>query len=129
MLDNRTSGHANGERNGLEKDNAVHIQINTDGNIEGREELATHVKEVVESALSRFRDRITRVEVHLSDQNGDKSGQDDKRCMMEARLERRQPTAVTHQAATLDDAVNGAADKLKRSVEDTLERLKDARRT
>jgi ribosome-associated translation inhibitor RaiA len=79
-------------------------------------------------ALSRFSDRITRVEVHLSDQNSDKSGQDDKRCMMEARIEGRQPTAVTHQAATLDDAVDGAADKLKRSIESTLERLEDAQR-
>ncbi len=107
----------------------MHIQINTDSNIDGTEELATHVKGVVESALSRFSDRITRVEVHLSDQNSDKGGQDDKRCMMEARLEGRQPTAVTHLAASLDDAVDGAADKLKRSIESTLERLKDARKT
>lgn len=107
----------------------MHIQINTDSNIEGTEALAAHVKGVVESTLSRLSDRITRVEVHLSDQNSDKSGQDDKRCMMEARLEGRQPTAVTHQAATLDDAVDGAADKLKRSLESTLERLTDIRRT
>jgi ribosome-associated translation inhibitor RaiA len=84
---------------------------------------------VVESVLSRFSDRITRIEVHLSDQNGDKSGQDDKRCMLEARLEGRPPTVVTHQAASLDESVDGAADKLKRSLESTLERLKDARRT
>ena len=103
----------------------MHIQINTDSNIEGREELASHVKGVVESALSRFSDRITRVEVHLSDQNSDKSGQDDKRCMMEARIEGRQPTAVTHEAATLDQAVDGAADKLKSSLESTFERLRD----
>jgi ribosomal subunit interface protein len=107
----------------------MHIQINTDSNIAGREELATHVKSVVERVLSRFRERITRVEVHLSDQNSDKSGQDDKRCMMEARLEGRQPTAVTHQADSLSAAVDGAADKLKRSLESTLERLKDDRRT
>lgn len=107
----------------------MHIQINTDSNIEGREGLASHVKGVVEGALSRFSDRITRVEVHLSDQNSDKSGQDDKRCMMEARLEGRQPTAVTHQAASLGDAVDGAANKLKRSLESTLARLKGDRRT
>ncbi|MEO8261542.1 MAG: HPF/RaiA family ribosome-associated protein [Pseudolysinimonas sp.] len=107
----------------------MHIQINTDSNIEGTEALAAQVKGVVESTLSRFSDRITRIEVHLSDQNSDKSGQDDKRCMMEARLEGRQPTAVTHQAATLDDAVDGAADKLKRSLESTLGRLNDDRRT
>lgn len=107
----------------------MHIQINTDSNIEGREDFAIHVKAVVESALSRLSDRITRVEVHLSDQNSDKSGQDDKRCMMEARLEGRQPTAVTHQAASLDDAVDGAADKLKRSLESTLGRVKNVRKT
>jgi ribosome-associated translation inhibitor RaiA len=107
----------------------MHIQINTDSNIAGREDLAIQVKGVVESVLSRFSDRITRVEVHLSDQNSDKSGQDDKRCMMEARLEGRQPTAVTHQAASVNDAVDGAADKLKRSLESTLERLQDDRRT
>jgi hypothetical protein len=48
---------------------------------------------------------------------------------MEARLEGRQPTAVTHEAESLDDAVSGAADKLKRVIESTLGRLKDAQRT
>lgn len=107
----------------------MHIQINTDSNIAGREELAVQVKGVVESVLTRFSDRITRVEVHLSDQNSDKSGQDDKRCVMEARLEGRQPTAVTHQAASLGEAVAGASEKLKRTLESTLGRLKETRRT
>jgi len=103
----------------------MQIQVNTDHNIEGREKLTAHVASVVESALSRFKDRITRVEVHLSDQNGDKSGLGDKRCMMEARLEGRQPTAVTHDAATLDQAVDGAADRIERLIESTLGRLQD----
>lgn len=105
----------------------MHIQINTDHNIEGREALAAHVTGVVENALSRFSERITRVEVHISDQKSDKSGQNDKQCTMEARLEGRQPTAVTHHAANVNDAVHGAANKLKRMVESTLERLKEAR--
>jgi ribosome-associated translation inhibitor RaiA len=82
----------------------------------GREERAEHVTGVVEDALSRFSDRITRVEVHLSDQTGPKHGQLDKRCMMEVRLRGRQPTVVTHQAKTLDQAIDGAADKLQRSL-------------
>ncbi len=100
----------------------MQIQINTDSSIEGSEELTAQVKGAVEKALDRFSDRVTRVEVHLSDVNSDKSGEDDKRCMMEVRLEGRQPTAVTHQAPTLDQAVAGAAGKLKRSVEHTLDR-------
>ena len=104
----------------------MQIQINTDRNIEGREALAARVSGVVESTLSRFSNHITRVEVHLSDENSDKKGGNDHmRCLMEARLEGRQPVAVTHQAATLDQAVDGAADKLIRLIESTLGRLRD----
>jgi ribosome-associated translation inhibitor RaiA len=103
----------------------MQIQIHTDSNIEGGENLIARFSSVVEGALERFSDRITRVEIHLSDQNGDKSGQDDKRCMMEARLEGRQPITVTHQAASLDQAVDGAAHKLTRLIEGTLGRAHD----
>lgn len=95
----------------------MQIQINTDHNIDGHDGLAEHVRGVVEDSLSRFSTHITRVEVHLSDQNAAKSGPDDKRCMMEARLEHHSPTAVTHQAASVHEAVHGAADKLKRAVD------------
>jgi len=50
----------------------MQVQINTDHNIEGREALAAYVSGVVEAALSRISDHITRVEVHLSDENSDK---------------------------------------------------------
>lgn len=103
----------------------MQVQINTGHNIDGREALAAHVRGVVESVLDRVSDRITRVEVHLSDENGVKHGQDDQRCMMEARLAGRPPTAVTHHAATLDLAVDGAAAKLLSSIEHTLGRLDD----
>ncbi len=107
----------------------MHIQLHTDGNIEGHEELATQVSGVVESALKRFSEHIARVEVHLSDENSDKKGgNDDMRCVMEARLEGRRPIAVTHQAATLDQTVDGAADKLTRLIESTLGRLRDQKR-
>jgi ribosome-associated translation inhibitor RaiA len=108
------------------------IQINTDHNIEGHEALATKVRGVIENGLSRFSDDITRVEVHLSDENSDKKdGYDNMRCMLEARLEGLQPIAVTHQATTLDEAVDGAADKLTNLIETTLGRLQhqESRRT
>jgi ribosome-associated translation inhibitor RaiA len=107
----------------------MQIQVNTGHNIEGHKALAAQVSGVVESALRRFSDRITRVEVHLSDENSDKKvGHDAMRCMMEARLEGRQPIAVTYQAASLDEAVDGAADKLTRMIESTLGRLRDQER-
>ena len=107
----------------------MQVQINTDRNIEGHEALATQVSGVVESALSQFSDSITRVEVHLSDENSDKKGGNaNMRCVMEARIEGRQPVAVTHQAATVDQAVDGAADKLTRMIESTLGQLRDEKR-
>ena len=105
----------------------MQIQINTDSNIEGNEKFAEQVKSVVESKLSHFSEQITRVEVHLSDENSHKSGQDDKRCMLEARLKGRQPIAVTHQASTLDQAVDGAANMIKKAIESDLGRLHDHR--
>jgi ribosome-associated translation inhibitor RaiA len=108
----------------------MQIQINTDRHIEGHEALAAQVSGVVESALSRISDSITRVEVHLSDENSaKKGGNDDIRCVMEARLEGRQPSAVTHQAATVDQAVDGAAEKLLRMIESTLGQLRDQKRS
>lgn len=103
----------------------MQIQINTDHNIEGHEALAAHVSGVVENAVGRFSDHVTRVEVHLTDEVGHKSGQDDKRCVMEARLKGRQPIAVTHHAESMHQAVDAAADKLTRLVESTIERLRD----
>ena len=104
------------------------IQINIDRNIEGHEALSAQVSGAVQSALSQISEHITRVEVHLSDENSNKkAGHDDMRCVMEARVEGRQPIAVTHRAATLDQAVDGAAEKLTRLIDITLGRQRDQR--
>ena len=105
----------------------MQIQVYTDHTTDGRQAVIDHVQGVVEDAVSHFSDHITRVEVHLSDENGTKAGSDDKRCMMEARVEKRHPIAVTHHAATMDEAINGAAGKLKRSLSHDLERLHEQR--
>ncbi|MDQ6675483.1 MAG: HPF/RaiA family ribosome-associated protein [Chloroflexota bacterium] len=108
----------------------MHIQINTDGNIEGNEEMAARVSDVVEHALAHVADHITRVEVHLSDENSDKKGGNrDIRCLLEARLEgRHRPIAVTHQAATSEQAVDGASDKLVSSINTILGRQRTEER-
>lgn len=100
------------------------IQINTDTNIEGDDAFAQQVEAVVRNTLDRLSEHITRVAIHLSDENSDKKvGTEDKRCLMEARLASRQPISVSHQAATLEQAVDGAVEKLKRSLDSTLRRL------
>ena len=103
----------------------MQIKINTDHNIQGREALAARLSGVVENALDRVAERITRVEVHLSIESGGKSGQSDKRCVMEARLEGFQPVVVAEQSGTIDQAVVGASGKMLRAIDNTLGRVRD----
>ena len=101
------------------------IQINTDKNIKGSEALSFKLTELISGELDRFSSHITRVEVHLSDENSHKSGVNDKRCVLEARLEKRKPIAVTSQADTVELAVDSAVEKLKNSLTTIISRLKD----
>ena len=102
----------------------MHIQINTDSNIEGDNALAQRVETTVRETLDHFSKQITRVEVHLRDENGgSKSGTEDKRCLLEVRLVDHRPIAVSHHGSTLEQAVDGAARKMKRSLVSTLGRL------
>ena len=100
------------------------IQMNTDNIIEGDTELVQQIKAEVGNSLERFSEHITRVEIHLSDENSkNKSGADDKRCLLEARLAGLQQIVVSHQAATVDEAIDGAIGKLIRTIDSTLGQL------
>lgn len=102
----------------------MQVIVNTDNHIVGRESLAQWVEGEVEDALERFGDQLTRVEVHLNDTNSPaKSGGDDKRCLLEARLAGLQPVAVTNHAASLREAVAGALDKMEKSLDRKLGRI------
>ena len=106
----------------------MQIQINTGESVEGREALFRHTEAVVKDALGRFSDHVTRVEVHMSDVNGQKVGDNDKRVLMEARIAGRQPIAVTDQAGSLHQAIDGATQKMKRSLDGAFGKLADKRR-
>lgn len=95
----------------------MQIQINSDNSVAVDSPLSRLVESTVSNVLKRFEDRITRVEVHLSDVNADKFGIQDKRCLIEARPAGQGPLAVTNQAANLEEAVGGAARKLKRLLD------------
>jgi hypothetical protein len=91
----------------------MHIQINTDKNISGNEAMTQSVKKILDHVLARFAGQITRLEVHLSDENSaSKSGMIDKRCLLEARLAGRDPVSVSDLALTIDQAVTGTAHKM-----------------
>lgn len=101
----------------------MQIHVNTDRHIQGGEDLHTRVQTMVEDAVSHMKDRITRIEVHLSDENSAKGGDNDKRCMLEARLAGMQPIAVTHQAESLVLAIDGATEKLQHALETAIGKL------
>jgi len=101
----------------------MHVQVYSDSNAGAHEEFAQRVTGTIESALSRFGDQITRVEVHLTDVNAGKGGTDDKRCTMEARLAGMHPIAVSHQAGTVLHAIDGATAKLERALDSAVGKL------
>jgi hypothetical protein len=100
------------------------IQFNTDNSIAGSERQNAYFSTTISEALSRFSNYITRLEVHITDENGHKESKNDQRCMIEARLEGMQPIAVTNHADTIEHAVKGATDKLKASLDTVIGRLK-----
>lgn len=104
----------------------MQIQINSDRNIQADARLAEFVRDTLKSKLERFSDHITRIEVHLSDENSTaKQDGNDKRCLLEARLQGMDPMAVTEHAAVVGQAVTGAADKLQRKLSSVIGKLRD----
>jgi ribosome-associated translation inhibitor RaiA len=99
------------------------IQFNTDKTIDGEERLEDYFTTMIADSLERFDSNITRIEVHLSDQNGQKEGQEDIQCVLEARMEGRKPLAVTCKAETTEQAVSGAIDKLIAHLETVLGKM------
>lgn len=104
------------------------IQINTDATLTGHEDRREAIKDLVTNALAHFSDRISRVEVHLSDEDGRGHAKNDVRCVMEVRIAGRNPEAVTNHASVLLDAVDGAAEKLRHALEHSLGREQQHRR-
>lgn len=99
------------------------IQFNTDKNITGSDSFTAPYIAQIESELSRFSDHITRIEVHLSDENGHKDGPNTKRCVLEARVEHLQPIAVTNLSNSFGQAIGGALDKLVASLDTRIGKL------
>lgn len=100
------------------------IQFNTDKTISGHENNEVYFTSLITDKLNRFDSYITRIEMHLSDENGKKEGPNDIQCVLEARMEGREPFAVTCQADTSKKAVSGAIDKLKTYLDTTIGKLK-----
>ncbi len=100
------------------------ILVNTDNHIEGKEELNTYINTLFNEKLARFDAHLTRIEVHLSDENAGKAGSDDKNCNIEARLEGYDPIFVSAKSDQTSLAIHDALHKIKRAIEHQLDKVK-----
>lgn len=98
------------------------IQFNSAHNIQANEKLKAPIIALLSEKLNRFSQHITRLDVHLSDENGHKEGINDKRCLLEAHLDGMQPLVAKNDGHTYAHAAEGAIDKLKSSLHSTLGR-------
>jgi ribosome-associated translation inhibitor RaiA len=114
-------------RNPFREEITMQIQIDTGKGIGNKEALARWADTELTEKLSRFRDDITRVEVYLTDNKGDKGGANDLHCSMQARLGLHQLITVNHHGTTQDEAFRGALAKLLGSLESATGRLKKHR--
>jgi ribosomal subunit interface protein len=92
------------------------IQVNTDRNIESTENMETYVTEKIESGFTHFAEKITRVEVHITDQNAEKGGVDDIQCKIEARVQGLQPVLVESKNDTMHKALSDAINKMQAAL-------------
>ncbi|WP_150303626.1 HPF/RaiA family ribosome-associated protein [Pseudomonas saliphila] len=105
----------------------MQVQVNSN-HIEGSVQLQEWVGSAVVEQLERFEDLLTRIEIHVSDENAHKGGGQDKRCQIEFRPKGHQSMSVSHKAESLHLAVEGAATKARHALEHLTGKL-DARPT
>ncbi|MFT5641069.1 MAG: hypothetical protein ACI9DJ_002989 [Algoriphagus sp.] len=89
-------------------------QINTHKSADRDQRQQAYFSTIIAEALKKFQSHITRIEVHLSDQNGIKEGLNNILCLLEARLEGMQPMAVSCQVDTIDKSENSLETTLGR---------------
>lgn len=94
-------------------------------NIPENEEMRESLKSSIANAFDRFSKRLTRIEVRISDENGDKNSADDKKCVLEVRPRGMQPIVVTSHGDTVENAVDEAIDKMKASLNTEMGRLQN----
>jgi len=101
------------------------IQLNTDKNIKNTLKFESFVSEKLNGSFKRFANKITRIEVHITDQNADKKSTDDIQCRLEARLEGLKPIVVASKNSSKEKALNDAIKKLKATLDSVMGKLTD----
>ncbi|KFF59289.1 hypothetical protein JF66_12430 [Cryobacterium sp. MLB-32] len=103
----------------------MQIIVNTATDVAASGQVPADLDTVVETALSRFSARLTRVEVHLSDESAGRSTGNDIKCLLEVRPEGGPPVIVTENANSAESALSGALHKMQSLLSSTFGKLDD----
>jgi len=95
----------------------MQIQFNSDSSVMGTANVAERIEAAVRDRLARFEDRLTRLEIHVRDDNARKGGADDKACTIEARPRGGRAIGVTEHAGDVDSAARKAAATLAQRLD------------
>jgi ribosome-associated translation inhibitor RaiA len=101
------------------------IQLNTDKNLTIHSEYEAQITSKLNHDLERYTDHISRIEVHMSDENGSKGGINDKKCLLEARFEGKAPIVTSDLGDTYDLALKGATEKLRNALKTVVSKLQE----
>lgn len=105
------------------------IAFNTDHNIDGGNKFTAPLATILLERFEKYSHKIKKMEVHLSDENGNKKGVDDKRCLLEAHIDGMEPVVCTNHAGTFEESLSGAIHNLKASLDKKLGRAEEHNRT
>lgn len=100
----------------------MQIQFNSDKTIMSNERQYEFFSAQITEELKTYDSSISRIEVHLSDENGKKEGINTIRCLLETRIEGKQPTVVSCQSNTIEASISCALKKLKAQLKTIIEK-------
>jgi ribosome-associated translation inhibitor RaiA len=90
----------------------MQIQLNSAQGVAMSPALEQHINQQLQSVQTRFGEKLTRIEVYLTDVNGPKGGVN-KQCKLEARPRGGDPLMAESLHENAYDAVSGAAKRLE----------------
>lgn len=105
------------------------ITFNTDNNVQGGDAFIAPLRAILHQKFEKYMHKISKIKVHLTDENGSKKGVDDKRCLLEAHIDSMEPIVCMNVAATYEESLSGAIQHLKTSLNKKLEKLEDHNHT
>ncbi len=107
----------------------MQVIINSDNQVDLNSDSIQHWQGEITNSLHRYGDWITRVEVHLTDENSNsKGGVSDIRCLLEARPAEKQPVSVEVRGPSAEHALADGIQTLNRRLGAMIDKIRTQQR-